>query len=72
MGRTVQWMVIDAWMQHPTPRFLAQEMFDVAAALDGRARSRPSELPIDVTLAAMDAAGVEFGLLSAWHGPRAR
>lgn len=27
------------------------------------------ELPIDATLAAMDPAGVAFGLLSAWQGP---
>ena len=26
--------------------------------------------PIDVTVAAMDAAGVDFGVLSAWYAPR--
>src|SRR5262249_42717059 len=27
------------------------------------------EVPIDATIAAMDAAGIELGLISAWHGP---
>src|SRR5208282_5904845 len=27
------------------------------------------ELPIDVTIAAMDAGGIDVGLLSAWHAP---
>jgi predicted TIM-barrel fold metal-dependent hydrolase len=29
----------------------------------------PGDLPIGLTIAAMDAANVSFGLLSAWHGP---
>jgi hypothetical protein len=35
------------------------------------AQRLPLEEPaLEVTLGAMDDAGVRFGLLSAWHGPR--
>ena len=61
-------MTIDVWMQHPTKRFLAHDMFDSLRRWTGEAI--PEEPPpIDVTVAAMDAANVRFGLLSAWHGP---
>jgi predicted TIM-barrel fold metal-dependent hydrolase len=61
-------MTIDVWMQHPTKRFLAHDMFDSLRRWTGDAI--PEEPPpIDVTVEAMDAAGVGFGLLSAWHGP---
>jgi len=62
-------VTIDVWMQHPTPRFLAHDMFDSLRRWTGGAMPE-EELPIDVTLAAMDAGDVGFGLLSAWHGPR--
>src|SRR3954464_10730012 len=61
-------MTIDVWMQHPTKRFLAHDMFDSLRRWTRQAI--PEEPPpIDVTVAAMDAARVRFGLLSAWHGP---
>jgi predicted TIM-barrel fold metal-dependent hydrolase len=61
-------MVIDIWMQHPTLRFLGQEIFESVRHWTGQ--ELPSEeLPIDVTIAAMDLAGVAFGVLSAWHAP---
>ena len=61
-------MTIDVWMQHPTKRFLAHDMFDSLRRWTGDAI--PDEPPpIDVTVEAMDAADVAFGLLSAWHGP---
>jgi predicted TIM-barrel fold metal-dependent hydrolase len=61
-------MVIDVWMQHPTLRFLRHEIFESLRRWTGQ--EVPSEeLSIDLTLAAMDAAGVSFGLLSAWHAP---
>ena len=63
-------MTVDAWMQHPTPRFLAHDMFASLRRWTGAALEPPPEgLPIDVTIAAMDAGGVEVGILSAWHGP---
>jgi uncharacterized protein len=61
-------VIVDAWMQHPTRRFLDQEMFASLRRWTGGAIPE-GELPIEATLAAMDAAGVELGVLCAWHGP---
>ena len=61
-------MAIDVWMQHPTQRFLRHDMFESLRRWTGGALPA-DEIPIDVTLAAMDAGGVSYGLLSAWHGP---
>jgi predicted TIM-barrel fold metal-dependent hydrolase len=62
-------MSIDAWMQHPTLRFLSQEMFASLRRWTG-GRLPSEEIPIAMTIEAMDTAGVEMGLLCAWHGPR--
>jgi predicted TIM-barrel fold metal-dependent hydrolase len=62
-------MIIDAWMQHPTRRFLDNEMFSSLRRWTG-AEIPVGEIPIEASLAAMDAAGVGFGLLTAWHAPR--
>lgn len=55
-------------MQHPTPQLLAHEMFDSLRRWTGRAWAG-EELPVDATVAAMDEAGVDIGLLSAWASP---
>jgi uncharacterized protein len=55
-------------MQHPTRRFLEQEIFESLRRWTGEELLR-EELPIDLTIAAMDQADVTFGLLSAWHSP---
>ncbi len=61
--------VIDVWMQHPTARFLAQDMFASLRRWTGG--EIPAEEPaVELTIDAMDAAGVELGLLSAWSAPR--
>jgi predicted TIM-barrel fold metal-dependent hydrolase len=61
-------VIIDAWMQHPNERFLADDMF---ASLRRWTGGLPEGgLPLQATLAAMDEAGVARGLLTAWHGPR--
>jgi predicted TIM-barrel fold metal-dependent hydrolase len=61
-------MVIDVWMQHPTLRFLRHDMFESLRRWTGQ--QVPAEEPsIAVTVAAMDRAGVRFGLMSAWHAP---
>jgi predicted TIM-barrel fold metal-dependent hydrolase len=61
--------VIDVWMQHPTAQFLRNDMFEPLRRWAGL--STPAEdPPIDQTVAAMDARGVQRGLLSAWHGPQ--
>lgn len=62
-------MIVDAWIQHPTSRFIGHEMFASLRRWTGGAV--PSEeLPIAATIAAMDAAGVHLGLLTAWHSPK--
>jgi predicted TIM-barrel fold metal-dependent hydrolase len=61
-------VVIDIWMQHPTARFAAHDMFASLHRWTGGGSA--AELPgIEATLAQMDAAGVGFGLLSAWSAP---
>lgn len=60
--------VLDVWMQHPTLRFLEHEMFASLRRWTGA--EVPAQAPgIEVTLGAMDEAGVGFGLLSAWSAP---
>ncbi len=55
-------------MQHPPLRFLEHEMFASLRCWTGS--EVPAEAPgIEITLAAMDAADVGFGLLSAWTAP---
>jgi predicted TIM-barrel fold metal-dependent hydrolase len=61
--------MIDVWMQHPTLRFLSHGMFASLRRWTGERLPR-EEPPLAVTLGAMDEAGVRFGLLSAWRGPR--
>ncbi len=62
-------MTIDVWMQHPTLRFLQHDVFESLRRWTGQEVPQ-DELPIDVTVAAMDQAKVDFGLLSAWHSPQ--
>ena len=59
---------VDVWMQHPTLRFLGQDMFASLRRWTGGALPT-DEPPIGLTLAAMDEAGVDIGVLTAWHGP---
>jgi predicted TIM-barrel fold metal-dependent hydrolase len=61
-------MTIDAWMQHPTQRFLRHEMLESLRRWSG-AVIPTEEPPIEATVGALDAGGVQLGLLSAWHGP---
>ncbi|HEX3779363.1 MAG TPA: amidohydrolase family protein [Pseudonocardiaceae bacterium] len=59
---------IDVWLQHPTARFLAHEMFESLRRWTGLPTPE-ADPPVSSTIAAMDAGGVSYGLLSAWHGP---
>src|SRR5688500_6611102 len=61
--------MIDAWIQHPTPRFVADPMF---ASLRRWMKLEvvPDAFPPELTLAALDAAGVQLALVSAWYGPQ--
>ncbi len=59
---------VDAWLQHPTQRMLDHDMLASLRRWTG-GRIPETEPPIGATVAALDAAGVRHGLLSAWHGP---
>ena len=60
--------VIDAWIQHPTPSFMRHSMFESLRRWAG-AEEVPDELPLELTVGALDAAGVTKAVLSAWWGP---
>lgn len=61
--------IVDAWMQHPSPQFIAHSMFDSLRRWSG-GRALDAAVPLETTMAAMDQAGVRVGLLSAWWGPQ--
>jgi hypothetical protein len=61
--------IIDAWLQHPTVRLLSQPMFESLRRWVGLEKAA-EEIPVEITIGAMDQAGVERGLLSAWWGPQ--
>lgn len=58
--------VIDAWVQHPTQRFLAQPFLD---SLRRWMDQNFEEITLEHTLQAMDSGNVERALISAWYGP---
>lgn len=62
-------MIIDAWAQHPTLRHASDPIFDSLRRWMGAERPA-GELPVSVTLAAMDEGGVAKSLISAWVGPK--
>src|SRR5208337_1399720 len=62
-------MIIDAWAQHPTRRFSEDPIFDSLRRWT-MADGSTIELPLSATIAAMDAAGVNKSLISAWVAPR--
>jgi hypothetical protein len=61
-------MIIDAWIQHPSPQMLADPMFDAIKRWVGG--TMPESIPFSFTLSQMDAAGVDQALACAWHGPQ--
>jgi hypothetical protein len=61
-------MTIDVWMQHPTLKFLRHEMFESLRRWT-RQEIPQQEPPLETTIAAMDAGGVDLGLIAAWHAP---
>ncbi|MBI5481911.1 MAG: amidohydrolase [Deltaproteobacteria bacterium] len=63
-------MIVDAWMQHPNAAFFRQPMFASLMRWRGvEASSLPEAYPPDFTLGALDAAGVDRGVVCAWWGP---
>ncbi|NUP18135.1 MAG: amidohydrolase [Streptomyces sp.] len=62
--------VIDAWMQHPTPRHANHEMFESLRRWSAGLTTLDKPLPVEVTVSALEAADVEIGLAAAWYGPQ--
>jgi predicted TIM-barrel fold metal-dependent hydrolase len=62
-------MIIDAWIQHPTARFLRDPMF-ASIWRWTRAGQTPEEIPLRATTDALEAAGVQRALTCAWVGPQ--
>ncbi len=61
-------MIIDAWAQHPTLRHARDPIF--ASLLRWNKTEPPTEeIPLAMTVAAMDAAKIDKSLLSAWQAP---
>ena len=64
-------MIVDAWLQHPTGAFLRHPMFASLMRWRGMdPHAMPDAIPPSFTLAALDAAKVDVGLVSAWWGPQ--
>lgn len=61
-------MIIDAWGQHPTLRHLSDPMF-ASLRRWTKAPTPTAEVPVAATVAALDQAGVDRMLISAWYGP---
>lgn len=60
--------IIDVWMQHPTKRFMEQPFLETLRRWTGGLAA--AEIPLEFTVAAMDAGQVRRGLIAAWCGPR--
>jgi predicted TIM-barrel fold metal-dependent hydrolase len=60
-------MIVDAWAQHPNALFMQQPW--LATLLRWTRQEELGPLSIDATLTAMDDAGVDRALLSAWSSP---
>ncbi|MEQ8461014.1 MAG: amidohydrolase family protein [Sandaracinaceae bacterium] len=60
--------IVDAWIQHPTPAFIGHDMFASLRRWMGLTEI-PESIPIELTLGALESAGVSRALVSAWHGP---
>jgi hypothetical protein len=65
LGRVTR-SIVDVWAQPPTERFLAQPWL---ASLERWRGESFTVVPLEQTVAAMEAGGVEIALLSGWHGP---
>lgn len=57
-------MIVDAWIQHPTPEFLRNPMFESLLRWMGVAEV-PAEIPLELTTATLEMAGIKRALVSA-------
>lgn len=60
--------IIDVWAQHPTLRHAKDPVFDSLRRWT-KGTVPTEELPVSLTLAAMDQGGVQTSLISAWQAP---
>lgn len=60
--------IIDAWAQHPTLRHISDPIFDSLKRWT-KIPTPTSELPIELTIAAMDYGNISKSLISAWMAP---
>ena len=60
--------IIDAWMQHPTKRFIGHPMFDSLKRWN-KSGALTEEIPLEWTVKAMDQAQVSKSLICSWYGP---
>ncbi len=61
-------MIIDAWAQHPTLRHIQDPIFESLWRWN-KVEPPKEELPLAMTIAAMDAAKINKSLISAWQAP---
>ncbi|HVI01506.1 MAG TPA: amidohydrolase family protein [Enhygromyxa sp.] len=61
--------IIDAWIQHPTPKFIGDPMFESLRRWMGLS-TIPAAIPAEFTLGALDAAKIDRALVTAWWGPQ--
>ncbi|MCI5044296.1 MAG: amidohydrolase family protein [Aquisalinus sp.] len=61
-------MIIDAWAQHPTLRHMQDPVFESLRRWT-RDQIPDTDLPVAMTVAAMDAAGIDKSLICAWQAP---
>jgi hypothetical protein len=62
-------VIVDAWAQHPTLRHLQDPIFESLRRWT-KTPAPTVELPVAMTVAAMDEAKVDVSLISAWVAPR--
>ncbi len=62
-------MIVDAWIQHPTAAFLGDPMFSSLRRWMGITEV-PDTIPHAFTEAAMEDAGIDVAIASAWWGPQ--
>ena len=60
--------IIDVWMQHPNANFINHDMFASLRRWMGIDKVT-EEIPLEMTMSAMDEGQVQKGLICAWWGP---
>lgn len=62
-------MVIDAWAQHPTLRFITNPIFNTVKRW-GKIQDPSEQVPLTTTISSMDQGGITKSLISAWYAPK--